>query len=351
MTKHENSGLFTFWLAALSALALLTTGCQSGASVIQEVASDSSSDNASVINEASPVEYRQGDTRSVNIPGTNVSFSLVFVESGSFLMGSPEEETNRDEDEGPQKEIHVDGYWIGQYEVTDDEYAVFRYADRDADTTAVPGAVYSVDGVSRPSPPYEDPAFGMGGSGKPAVGMTQWGALHFAKWMSDKTGVFFRLPTEAEWEKACLADADGGLSQLPDHAWFDENSDYELQDVGQKEPNNWMIFDMLGNASEWTLDEYTPNYFEEAAASNPWIEPTRLHPRTVRGGAFDDPVSELRCGARLESTLNWKRRDPQIPKSFWWNTDSPFLGFRLVSPLTPPSAEEQELFWMMVLGE
>jgi hypothetical protein len=59
----------------------------------------------------------------------------------------------------------------------------------------------------------------------------------------------------------------------------------------------------------------------------------------------------LRCSARQESSLNWKRRDPQIPKSFWWNTDSPFVGFRLVRPLNPPSREEQEAFWQVVLGE
>ena len=59
----------------------------------------------------------------------------------------------------------------------------------------------------------------------------------------------------------------------------------------------------------------------------------------------------MRCADRLESTLNWKRRDPQIPKSFWWNTDAPFLGFRLVVPEAGMSAEDQADFWVLVLGE
>ena len=108
---------------------------------------------------------------------------------------------------------------------------------------------------------------------------------------------------------------------------------------------------MHGNASEWTMDEYVSTYFQDTASKNPWVEPSRLHPRTVRGGAYDDPSSETRCANRLESTLNWKRRDPQIPKSFWWNTDAPFLGFRLVAPEAGMSEDDQLFFWTMVLGE
>ncbi|NQV73805.1 SUMF1/EgtB/PvdO family nonheme iron enzyme, partial [bacterium] len=143
--------------------------------------------------------YKAGDTRSINIPGTDVSIKMVYVPGGEYTIGSPAGEDGRTEDEGPQRVVTISPYWISQFEASDDEYSIFRFADRDADTTAVVGATYSVDGVSRPSPPYEDPAFGLGGSGKPAVGMTQWGALHFAHWLTEKTGVFFRLPTEAEW--------------------------------------------------------------------------------------------------------------------------------------------------------
>jgi len=300
-----------------------------------------------------------GDARSINIPGTNVSFTMMYVPAGSYLIGSPESETGRSEDEGPRHEVTLSGYWIGQFEVTGDEYAVFRYPDRDADTTAVAGAVYNVDGVSRPSPPYEDPAFGLGGAGKPAVGMTQWGALHYAHWLTEKTGVFFRLPTEAEWETACRAGTEDtyGFGNLPtnvsDYAWMSSNGSDKLHDVGQKAPNDWGLYDMHGNAAEWTMDEYQDDFYgsPEASEVNPWSRPSRLHPRTVRGGSFYDDAPDLRCASRLESTLNWKRRDPQIPKSFWWNTDAPFLGFRLVAPSDGMSEEEQVEFWRMVLGE
>ncbi len=304
--------------------------------------------------------FKLGDTRTLNIPGTNVSFSLVYVPGGTYTIGSPESEQGRDTDEGPAVSVELGGYWIGQYEVTGDEFSVFRYPDRDADTTAVPGAVYSVDAVSRPSPPYEDPAFGMGGARKPAVGMTQWGALHYAKWISEKTGVFFRLATEAEWETACKAGTTlpfgpgVDATTIAEYAWMSSNGGGKLNEVGSKKPNAWGIYDLFGNAAEWTMDEYQADYASQIAEMNsvdPWIEPSRLHPRTVKGGSYYDSAPQLRCSDRLESTLNWKRRDPQIPKSFWWNTDAPFLGFRLVAPERTLSAEELEMFWTMVLGE
>lgn len=347
---------------ALSAM-LANSGCISSSSSHGEVSASADSYSAHPQNQDTQVAtesaFQAGDIREINIPGTDVSFSLVYVPGNTYRVGTPDEEAGREGDEGPIQEVTIQGFWMGQFEVTDDEFGVFRNPDRDADTTAVPGVVYRVDAVSRPSPPYEDPAFGMGGSGKPAVGMTQWAGLHYAKWLSEKTGVFFRLPTEAEWEIACRAGADPASMApltarlLEAQAWYENNSDLMLQSVGQKRPNAWQLYDMLGNAAEWMLDEYVADYHSRIAdsADSPWIEPTRLHPRTVRGGDYGEVEASLRCGARLESTTDWKRRDPQIPKSFWWNTDSPFVGFRVMAPETPPSAEEQAFFWTLVLGE
>ncbi len=134
-----------------------------------------------------------------------------------------------------------------------------------------------------------------------------------------------------------------GNSRLLDlYAWHYGNSDETYQQVGQKGSNPWGIFDMHGNVAEWTLDEYSETFYEGLegpSAEDPWNLPTRLHPRTVRGGAYDDSPEALRCGARLRSDLDWKRRDPQIPRSMWWNTDSPFVGFRIVRPFVQPTAD------------
>ncbi len=273
-------------------------------------------------------------------------------------MGTPQGEEGRDEDEGPQREVTLSPFYIGIHEVTYDEFLLFASVERDTPQGAT-GIEFDPDLIARPSPPYEDPAHGMGTNGYPAVGMTQWSALQYAHWLSTKTGVFYRLPTEAEWEYACRAGTSSSYSfgettdSLDLYAWHYGNSNETYQLVGQKKANPWGIFDMHGNVAEWTLDEYSETSYENLEGSlseDPWNLPTRLHPRTVRGGAYDDAPKRLRCGARLRSDLDWKRRDPQIPRSMWWNTDSPFVGFRIVRPLIQPTADEQQEFWMNALG-
>lgn len=293
------------------------------------------------------------------IPGTEVNFKMNLIPGGSFTMGTPADEEGRDEDEGPQFEVKVDSFYMGVYEVTYDEYIIFR--DKGLDLPADGNTDWNADAVARPSPPYEDPTFGMGKEGFPAVSMTQFGALQFCKWLSEKTGIFYRLPSEAEWEYACRAGTQGAYyfdtddSAIEDHAWYYDNSMEKYHPVGEKQPNPWGLYDMLGNVSEWTLDQYQSDAYsviakDMAGEVNPWIKPTKLHPRTVRGGSWDDDVEAQRCGCRIESSRKWKERDPQIPKSFWWNTDSPFVGFRLIRPYNQPTKEEQAAFWEMVLG-
>lgn len=294
------------------------------------------------------------------IPGTKVGFELHLIPGGTFKMGSPNDVENKGEDEGPQFEVKVDSFWMSVYEVKFEAYNIFR--QKELDLVPIDNKDWNADAVTRPSTPYEDPTFGMGKDGFPAVSMTQFGALQYCKWLSDKTGVFYRLPTEAEWEYACLAGktaedfALDNSKSVDDYAWHYENSDEKYHPVGEKLPNAFGLYDMLGNVGEWTLDQYKKDAYTqlqnvEAAAENPWIKPTALHPRTVRGGSWDDEVEEHRCAARMKSTLKWKERDPQIPKSFWWNTDSPFVGFRLVSPHPQPSPAEQRKFWALVFGD
>ena len=163
----------------------------------------------------------------------------------------------------------------------------------------------------------------------------------------------FRLPTEAEWEYACRAGTSTAYSfgdessLLSEYAWYENNSGEKYQKVGTKQPNPWGLFDMHGNVAEWTLDQYIPSAYlsRSKGVKNPLEKVTKEYPKTVRGGSWMDPPGRLRSAARRPSSKNWKKRDPQIPKSKWWHTDAPFVGFRVVRPLETPSPDEQKNYW------
>jgi len=211
------------------------------------------------------------------------------------------------------------------------------------------------DAVSSPTPPYMEMSFGMGISGYPAISMTQHAASKYAQWLSAKTGRFYRLPTEAEWEYACRAGSHAAYafgddpSALADAAWYWDNSGGQYGPVGAKDPNAWGLHDMHGNVWEWTLDAYRPAY-SAGPLSDPWVRAERLYPRVVRGGSWMDDAPALRCGSRRASSEDWKMQDPQLPKSVWYHTDAQWLGFRLVRPARVPSAEQMYAYWNSAAG-
>ena len=208
-----------------------------------------------------------------------------------------------------------------------------------------------VDAISRPTRPYVEMSFGMGINGFPAISMTQHAANKYAEWLSAKTGHFYRLPTEAEWEYACRAGTTTAWSfgddpaKLGEYAWFGDNSDGKYQKVGTKKPNPWGLFDMHGNVMEWTLDQYDSAGYRGLGTENPLNASSQPYPQAVRGGAWTDPAEQLRCGARIGSDPSWKMQDPQLPKSIWYHTDAQGLGFRLVRPLKVPSPEQMFTYW------
>jgi len=136
----------------------------------------------------------------VTIPNTTVSYAMVPVPAGEFTMGAVG--AGAKPDEQPQHKVRLDAFWMQAQEVTWDEYLMFMFADQ-ANERSNPDP--TVDGLSRPTAPYVEMSFGRGLKGFPAISMTQHAANKFAEWLSAKTGEFYRLPTEAEWEYACLA--------------------------------------------------------------------------------------------------------------------------------------------------
>lgn len=287
------------------------------------------------------------------VPGLAQPFTMTPIAGGTFKMGSPASESNRDMDEGPQASLKIAPFWMGTHEITHDLYNLF-FTDESLSQNS------DVDGITRPSQPYLDFSLGMGREGGfPANSMKQYGAIMFCKWLYQKTGLFYRLPTEAEWEYACRAGSKTRYffgddpSALKEYAWYAENSEGKYHKTGLLKPNAWGLYDILGNVAEWTLDQYDVDYFKtiKKSGDNPLIVPTKMHPRTVRGGAYNDAPEAMRSANRIASDLVWNRRDPQIPKSVWWNADAPFVGFRLVRPYAQPTEEEIKAFFALHLGE
>jgi formylglycine-generating enzyme required for sulfatase activity len=284
---------------------------------------------------------------TVKIPGSEVSFTMLPIPRGEFRIGSPDKEPGRRTDEGPQRKVVIEPLWMGKCEVTWDEYELFMRSDR-PDDEAEGTARTLADAVTRPTKPFVDMSFGMGRKGCPAICMTQHAANKYCQWLSAKTGHFYRLPTEAEWEYACRAATTTAYSfgddasRLGDYAWYAGNSDGKYHPVGLKKPNPWGLHDMHGNVMEWTLDQYVPRHYRKLkeGAIGPWVPSTKPYPHAVRGGSWNDAPKLLRSAARRRSEPAWKKRDPQLPKSIWYHTDAPWLGFRIVRPLKVPAAKE-----------
>ena len=275
---------------------------------------------------------------TVTIPGSTVSYGMASIPAGDFTMGSAAKK-----DEGPPHKVHLDAFWMQTHEVSWDEYRLFMFVDQLGESARA-------DAQAHPTRPYVEMSFGMGINGFPAISMTQHAANKYAEWLSAKTGEFYRLPTEAEWEYACRAGSTteyffgDDASKLGDYAWYAKNSGGKYQKIATKKPNAWGLFDMLGNVMEWTLDQYAP-YTAGAAATNPWVQAKQPYPHAVRGGSWNDAADAVTCAARVASDDSWKQQDPQLPKSIWYMTDAQWLGFRLVRPAKLPDAEEMYKYW------
>lgn len=287
------------------------------------------------------------------IPGSSQRFKMVPIPAGSFTMGSPTAERGRNTDEGPQKKISLSAFWMSTCEVTRDAFDLF-YNDQTVSQNS------AADAVTRPSAQYVDLTWGMGKEGGyPVNSMSQMAALMYCRWLYTKTGIFYRLPTEAEWEYACRAGSTtiyffgNDAAQLSKYAWYESNSENKFHKVGEKLPNAWGLYDMLGNVSEWTLDHYNEKMLDQLSVTTDPFAPVvaSKYPKVLKGGGYGDDASHLRVAGRIKSDPSWNKRDPQIPKSKWWLTEGAQVGFRIVRPLVQPSPEEANAFFKKYIGK
>ena len=311
-----------FWGAMLS-----SAFCQGKKA---EVTVELAADNLALVQRLhEKIVETQGDLAEAgmeNYRGTiekiGVDYEMVAIPGGEFLMGSPDDEAGRREDEGSQRKVEVVPFWMGKFEVTWDQYEPFMHTKaarhKDGSLLYPREDTLDLDAVSMPTTPYTDMASGMGKEGGyPAISMTQHAASKFCQWLSAQTGHYYRLPTDAEWEYACRAGTKTAFhfgtdpAKLDEYAVFDpDQTRTSYEKVGTKKPNPWGLYDMHGNVWEWCLDQY---FADAYAGERRTIPATKLYPRVVRGGSWYDIAEDNRSAARVFSEWSWKAQDAQLP--------------------------------------
>ena len=211
--------------------------------------------------------------------GDGIKMQLVLIPAGKFVMGSPDSETGRDDDEGPQRRVTISKpFYMGVTEVTQDQYAAIVGKN----PSRFSGLANPVEQVS-----WDD-------------------AVAFCKALSKKTGQTVRLPTEAEWEYACRAGSKTRFTfgdrdrDLGAYAWYEENCDKKPHPVGKKKPNAWGLYDMHGNVWEWCNDWYAESYagLKTADPEGPGSGKYRVH----RGGSWHNSPAGCRSASRVGRT-------------------------------------------------
>ena len=282
---------------------------------------------------------------------SGINFDMALIPSGEVtLTGSEKNDV---------VQAKVSSFWMGTKEVTWDEYEPFMLSELPRERT---GKLLEfmrdqvddqVEFIARPTAPYHTMSFGMEKDGHPALSMTQHAANKYCQWLSYQTGHFYRLPTEAEWEHA-YGDKNktnhywkGGEAKASSFAKFGGDVNAHYGAVGKLTPNKYGLHDMAGNVAEWTLDQFIENRHSLLGSTtiDPWIRATTPYPHVVKGGHYKSDYSEILKASRVPSLPKWKISDPQVPKSVWYMTDYPYIGFRVLRPVETPTAEEMYFYW------
>jgi formylglycine-generating enzyme required for sulfatase activity len=284
---------------------------------------------------------------TANIEALVIGIETVWIPAGTFMMGSPETEEGRYEDEDPQHSVTLtSGFYMGKYEVTQEQYQAVMGSNPSGFKAAVAGEsgtpgklpverVFWYDAIvfcnKLSMMEGLSPAYRISGSTDPA----EWGAVPWyssnAAWDAVEIVVGsngYRLPTEAQWEYACRAGTTTAFNNGNDDyknatavgavAWCTYNSSGRTHEVGLKQANAWGLYDMHGNVWEWCWDWIGP--YPSLA---PQTDPVRVHNplfplgRLLRGGGFKSDAELLRS-----AIITWI-------EVFFMDSE---YGFRIIRP-------------------
>jgi iron(II)-dependent oxidoreductase len=224
-------------------------------------------------------------------PGLQVVPDIVAIPAGLFLMG----DDHGQENERPVHPVWVDHFGLGRFPVTNREYADFLEASH------------------IPPPPFiSDPMFSN--PQQPVVGVAWDEAVIYCNWLSVRLGQHFRLPTEAEWERAARGGREGAVYPWGDdppvsrpYAGFDIDTGGPAR-VGINDPNGFGLYDMSEGVHEWCSDYYDYHYYHYSPERNPqgasWAKR-----RVSRGGSWRHQIKFSRCAARSSLPPSFKYAD------------------------------------------
>ena len=257
----------------------------------ETINSNTQKEMKSVEQNLKPSTQHQKPTDQKQWQETITGMVFIYVKGGCYEMGCGKWTGQCDPDEYPLHKVCVDDFWMGQYEVTQNEWQIIM--EKNPSMSAY-GSHYPVEKVS-----WDDVQI-------------------FIEKLEKRTKQKFRLPTEAEWEYACRS---GGKSQkysgrgldINHLGWFNENSMFITHGVGIKSSNLLDLYDMSGNVSEWCTDAYQPEAYKKHRKNSPHVKHGKV--KVVRGGDWSDQYNNLRCSDRRGYASDMKSKD---------------VGFRLI---------------------
>lgn len=247
------------------------------------------------------ISRRQGQAHYLTEDlGNGVTLEMVYIPGGTFLMGSPESKGKRYSNERPQHSVTVKPFLISKYPITQAQWR---------EVAALSEVRQKLN--LRPSRP--------GGKSHPVTQVSWHDAVEFCKYLSQKTGHEYRLPTEAEWEYACRAGTTTpfhfGETITSDLANYDARQSYRSKHQGIyrevttpvgsfQVANPFGLFDMHGNVWEWCLDHWHENYNNAPTNGDAWIDSSENQTRVMRGGSLLNDPSMCRSSSRFHKNAS-----------------------------------------------
>jgi len=261
------------------------------------------------------VSHQKGKIRDVNIDLikkpeaeeflNNLGMKFVYINPGTFMMGSPSNESGSDDDEAQHEVTLTRGFYMQTTEVTNGQFVSFLNYVRKRGPKKKPWfETKTEDSHSQITGSAGNFRVESGYNDHPVVNVSWHDANAFAEWLSKKTGNTFQLPTEAEWEYTCRAGTTTpfyfGNTISADQANYGE----ETMSVGSFPANDFGLYDMHGNVWEWCEDWYDSEFYEKPAAKkkNPLCDDSSSGYCVLRGGSWNNYPMSLRCANRFRLT-------------------------------------------------